>query len=147
MPKPFVFQLEHVLQYRQRLEEQARLELAMAQNDYQAQVRLVEGLRVKVNDAQRRLKNKIDMPAEELWLWTSYREHLLQEIERNEFLLQRYAARVAACRTELIQRAKDLKVLERLKTKQAVEYHVQQKREEQKELDEAASLRHQHKGF
>lgn len=147
MGRPFVFRLEHVLQHRQMLEEQARIELAMAQGDYQAQVRLLDGLRLKVNDMEKRLRSRTDLSAEELWLWTSYREHLLQEIERNDFLLQRHAARVAECRTELVQRAKDLKVLERLKTKQAVEYHVEQKRKEQKELDEAASLRHQYKGF
>ena len=147
MGKPFHFQLEHVLHYRQRLEEEARLELAKAQNAYQAQVRLMESLRQKVNDAESHLKSRRDLPGEELWLWTTYRERLLQDIDRNELQLQRLAARVTACRTTLVQRSKEMKMLERLKTRQTVEYYAEQKREEQKELDEMASFRHQYKGF
>jgi flagellar protein FliJ len=147
MPKPFQFPLEHVLQYRLRLEEQARLEMATAQSAYQAQIRLLEGLRQKVMEAESHLKAQSDLPSEELWLWTMFRERLLQDIDKNELHLHRLATRVTACRTVLVQRSREVKVLERLKTKQAVEYHAQQKREEQKELDEMASLRHQYKGI
>lgn len=147
MAKAFHFQLEQILQYRQRLEEEARLELAVAQNAYQAQVRLLESLRQKIHDAENHLKSQSNLPAEELWLWSTYRERLLQDVDKNEHQLQRLAARVATCRTALVQRAKEMKVLERLKTRQAVEYYAEQKREEQKELDEVAALRHQYKGF
>lgn len=147
MAKAFHFQLEHVLQYRQRLEEEARLELAVAQNAYQAQVRLLESLRQKIHDAETHLKSQSNLPAKELWLWITYRERLLQDVDKNEHQLQRLAARVATCRTALVQRAKEMKVLERLKTRRAVEYYAEQKREEQKELDEMAGLRHQYKGF
>ncbi|HDQ41878.1 MAG TPA: flagellar export protein FliJ [Desulfonatronum sp.] len=147
MAKPFEFQLEHVLHYRRQQEEQARLELAQAQNAYQAQIRVLDGLRQKVQQAEKHLKSQDNWPSEELWLWTIFRERLLQDIDDNELQLQRLATRVAACRTVLVQRSKELKVLERLKTKQAVEYYAQQKREEQKQLDEMASLRHQYKGI
>lgn len=146
MPKPFEFPLEHVLQYRQRLEQQARLELAAAQNAYQVQFNLLEGLRKKVRDAESHMKSQSDLPSEELWLWSTFRERLLQDIVSNELKLQRLATTVANCRTALVQRSKEMKMLERLKTKQAMEYYAEQKREEQKELDETASLRHQYKG-
>lgn len=147
MAKPFQFPLEHVLQHRKRLEQEARLELAAAQNAYQAEHRLVEGLRQKVREAETHLKSQGELPSDELWLWTSFRERLLQEIAGRELKLQKLATRVATCRAALVQRAKETKILERLKTKQAMEYYEQQKRQEQKELDEIASLRHQYKGF
>lgn len=147
MPRSFHFPLEHVLQYRRRLEEQARLELATAQHAYQVQIRLLEGMRAKVREAEAHIKAQSDLPSEELWLWSTFRERLLQDIDDNEMVLQRLAAKVASCRTVLVQRSKELKMLERLKTKQAMEHHVEQKREEQKELDETSALRHQYKGI
>lgn len=147
MAKPFQFPLEHVLQHRKHLEQEARLELAAAQNAYQAEYRLVEGLRQKVRETETHLKSQGDLPSDELWLWTSFKERLLQEISRGELKLQKLATRVTICRTALVQRSKEMKILERLKTKQAMEYYAQQKRKEQKELDEIASLRHQYKGF
>lgn len=147
MAKPFQFPLEHVLQHRKRLEQEARLELAVAQNTYQAEYRLVEGLRQKVREAEAHLKSQGNLSSDELWLWASFRERLLQETARGARKLQKLATRVTTCRTALVQRAKETKILERLKTKQAMEYYAQQKRQEQKELDEIASLRHHYKGF
>lgn len=147
MPKSFQFPLEHVLQYRRRLEEQARLELAAAQRTYQRQVRLLEEMRAKAREAEDHVKGRSELPSAELWLWTTFRERLLQDIDGNEIKLQGFAARVASCRGALVQRSKELKMLERLKTKQAMEHHAEQKREEQNELDEISAFRHQYKGF
>jgi flagellar FliJ protein len=147
MTKAFQFPFEHILQYRQRLEQEARLNLAAAQNAYQTQYRQVEDLRQKVHAAEVHLKSQGELASEELWLWTTFRERLLQEIIRGELQLQQLAARVTTCRTALVQRSKETKILERLKTKQAMEYYAQQKHKEQKELDEITSLRHQYKGF
>ncbi|WP_031386475.1 flagellar export protein FliJ [Desulfonatronum thiodismutans] len=145
MPKPFHFSLENVLDYRRQLVDNARLELAAAQRAYQAQTLKVEELRVKQEEAASRLESRHLLSPDEFWLWSTYRERLLQDVQREEYRLQNLANRVASCRGELIQRSKDAKILERLRNKKTLEFHAQEKSNEQKDLDEMATLRHQYK--
>jgi len=71
----------------------------------------------------------------------------LHDIQREEQHLQNLANQVASRRSELIQRAKDAKILERLRKKKALEFHAQEKSKEQKDLDEMATLRYRHQSF
>lgn len=147
MPKAFRFSLENVLVYRRQLVDNARLELAAVQKTYQAQAKKVDGIRVNLNEAVTRLESRRLLPPDEFWLWNSYRERLLQDLQREETRLQDLANRVATCRGELVRRSKDAKILERLRNKQALEYYAQEKNSEQKELDEMATLGHLRKDF
>ncbi|SDB35843.1 flagellar FliJ protein [Desulfonatronum thiosulfatophilum] len=146
MRKPFHFSLEHVLDYRRQLVDSARLELIAAQKIYQAQARKLDDMRRKLEEAASQLESNRLLATAQFWLWNQYREHLLQDIAREEHQLQKLAAKVAACRGELIQRSKDAKILERLRNRKALDYYEQEKNTEQKELDEMAALRHQFKG-
>jgi flagellar protein FliJ len=147
MPKPFQFSLENVLDYRRQLVDNARLELAAAQRAYQAQAQRVEQMRANQEEAASRLESRHLLPPEEFWLWSTYRERLLHDIQREEQHLQNLANQVASRRSELIQRAKDAKILERLRKKKALEFHAQEKSKEQKDLDEMATLRYRHQSF
>lgn len=147
MPKPFEFPLDNVLDFRRQLVDNARLELAAAQRNYQDQARKVEQLRGKLSEAADRLESRRLLSPDEFWLWSTYRERLLHDVQSEEYRLQNLASRVAARRGELIQKSKDAKVLERLRNKKALEYHAQEKRTEQKDLDEMAALRHQRENF
>ncbi|GAB6058459.1 flagellar export protein FliJ [Desulfonatronum parangueonense] len=147
MRKQFHFSLEHVLDYRRQLVDTARLELVAAQKNYQAQARKIDDMRRKLEEAVSQLQSRRLLSTAQFWLWNQHREHLLQEIAREERQLQKLAARVAACRGELIQRSKDAKILERLRNRKALDYYEQEKNTEQKELDEMAALRHQYKGI
>lgn len=146
MRKPFHFPLEHVLIYRRQLVDTARLELVAAQKSYQAQTRKMDEFRRKLEEACSRLQSSRLLTTAEFWLWNQHREHLLHDIAREEQRLQRLAAKVAACRGELIQRSKDAKILERLRNRKAMDHHAQERITEQNELDEMAALRHQYKG-
>lgn len=147
MAGQFHFSLQNVLDYRRQLVDNAQLELATAQRDYQAQAGKVETMRARLQEAASRLQSRHLLPPGEFWLWNNFKEHLLQDLQREECLLQNLANRVASCRTELIDRSRDAKVLERLRNKRALDFHAQEKSSEQKELDETATLRHQFKGF
>lgn len=147
MARSFQFSLQNVLDYRRQLVDNARLELATAQRVYQVQAGKVEAMRAKLEDAASRLQSRHLLPPEEFWLWSNFREHLFQDVQREEYFLQNLANRVASCRTELIHRSKDAKILERLRNKKALDFHAQEKSSEQKDLDEMATLRHQYKDF
>lgn len=145
MPKAFRFSLESVLDYRRQLADNAQVELAAAQKAYQSQARRVEQFRRKLEEAAAHLESRRLLSPNEFWLWSTYRERLLQDMQAEEYRLQNLANRVASCRGELIQRSRDAKTLERLRNKKAVEFHAQEKINEQKDLDEMATLRFHHK--
>ncbi len=147
MPKQFRFSLENVLDYRRQLLDNARLELVAARKTYQAQAGKVETMRGKLEEAAVQLQSQRLLPEAEFWLWSNYRERLLQDLQREEYQLQNLAARVASCRTELIQRSKEAKMLERLRNKKALDFYAKEKSSEQKDLDEMATLRYQYKSF
>lgn len=147
MAKKFQFALEHVLDYRRQLVDNARLELVVAQKNYRAQAQKVDEMRRKLDEAAAQLQSQKLLSAAEFWLRSQYREHLLQEIAREEYRLQNLAARVTSCRGELIQRSKETKMLERMRKRKALDFYAQEKSKEQKDLDEMATLRYQYKGF
>ncbi|TVQ98912.1 MAG: flagellar export protein FliJ [Desulfovibrionales bacterium] len=147
MPKTFQFSLQNVLDYRRQLVDNVRLELVVAQRAYQAQVEKVEEMHDKLSEAAGRLESRNLPTPQEFWLWSTYRERLLQDVQQEEKRLQHLANRVATCRGELIQRSRDAKILERLRNKKVLEFHAQEKISEQKDLDEMATLRYQHKSI
>ena len=145
MPKPFRFSLESVLDYRRQLVDNAQVELAAAQKAYQAQARRVESLREKLEEAAAHLASRRLLSPNQFWLWSTYRERLLQDVQAEEYRLQNLANRVASCRGELVQRSREAKTLERLRNKRVVEFHAHERISEQKDLDEMATLRFHHK--
>jgi flagellar protein FliJ len=147
MPRTFHFSLETVLQYRQQNADNARIALAKAQKAYQAQAERLQTMRTQLDAAEKHLHSDQLLAADEFWLWSRYRERLLQDIQNEDTLLQSLAAKVTAKRSELIQRTKELKILERLRNKQALDFYEQEKFAEQKELDEMGTQRYQHQNL
>ncbi len=144
MARRFIFSLEKVLDYRAQLEEQARLQLAVAQRAYQEQVARVSGLREALARHERSL-NADDGPlsAADIWLWRNYKERLFQDLAKAEATMLDCAKELNKCRREAIVRSKDRKLLEKLKTRQAIRHAEEHKLAEQKEHDEMATLRYQ----
>lgn len=147
MGKPFKFTLEKVLEYRQQLEDQARLALAEARRRHQRQAALLEDLEVELARHEQAGADRQECSAEELWLWLKYKERLLQDIEEAEKELQRLARELNARREEAVTRAKDRKLLEKLKENQARNHAEQNRLVEQKTFDDMATIRHGRKAF
>lgn len=147
MAKPFTFKLQKVLEYREQLEDQARLALAQAQVRYQEHNAHLDELRRLYDEHSRSLSGRKELTENEIWLFLKYKERLLLDIQKGEEMLQILARRVAEARRELVIRSKDRKLLEKLKTKQAKRHVEAQNLHEQKQVDELAAIRFEHKNF
>jgi flagellar FliJ protein len=143
MPRPFHFSLQKVLDYRSQLEEQARMALAQAQAAYAEQVRRTESLRKRLAEHERNLYHDNQVNADELWLWRNYRQRLLDELRSAEARMLELAKEVNRRRREAVERSKDKKLLEKLKTQQALRHEQEEQYQEQKAFDETATLRYQ----
>ncbi|MHC1699483.1 MAG: flagellar export protein FliJ [Humidesulfovibrio sp.] len=144
MPKPFVFRLEKVLEYRRQLEDQARMALAQATARHKAQEAVLL-------DVQTRLAGHLDRgfgakaSQADIWLWMQYRQALERDLAAAKAELQRLALILQNCRQEAVLRSREKKLLEKLKQRQAKKHHVAENLAEQKEFDEMATLRYEPK--
>lgn len=144
MPRPFHFSLQKVLDYREQLEEQAKMELAQAQQVYARQVEKAQALRQALQQHGSSLYagGKAPTPSE-IWLWERYRERLTQDLREAEQKALQLAQNVAKKQRQLIARAKDRKLLDKLRTNKQLRHISEEERLEQKEFDEMATVRYQ----
>ncbi len=141
MGKPFVFRLEKVLEYRRQLADQARMALAKAQAEHDAQKQVLA--KVEASLAAHMAKGFGDAATEaDIWLWMRYREALERDIATAKAELERLASILQTRRQEAVLRSRERKLLEKLKDRQAGKHHVAENLEEQKEFDEMATLRY-----
>jgi len=140
--KPFKFRLERVLDYRRQLEEQAKMELAKVLRERDLLQAKLANLEMRYDEQNWRMAEAKSMTAAELWLWRTYKERLEGELEETRFAVERIEIEVARCRRQAVERAKERKLLEKLKSTQAVKYVREQNLSEQKEFDEMATIRY-----
>ncbi|TVM16674.1 flagellar export protein FliJ [Oceanidesulfovibrio indonesiensis] len=143
MTRPFHFPLQRILDYRGQLEDQARMALGKAQQAYSRQVDLVQEIRASIERHEAALYEQEPNP-QEMWLWRNYKARLVQELKDAERRMLELAQEVNRCRREAVNRSKDRKLLEKLKTKQKIRHDEEEELREQKEFDEAATLRYRH---
>ncbi len=146
MSKPFRFKLEKVLDYRGQLEEQAKAVLAQAQNAYDTQAALVARLRERMA-AHMAKQVESEKSTNDMWLWRQYKDALEQDIQSALIELSRLELNLHQRRQEAVDRAKDRKLLEKLKENQARKYHAETSAQEEKENDEMATIRYESKDF
>jgi flagellar protein FliJ len=143
MPRPFRFGLQKILDVREQLEEQAKIKLSKAQAFYMEKVRAVERLRETLTEHEASLYKEERLSAADIWLWRNYKERLLLDVARAESAMLEAAKELNRCRREAVLKAKERKLLEKLKEKQAIRHAEDEKLKEQKEFDEMATLRYQ----
>ena len=143
MAKPFKFNLEKVLEYRCQLEDAAKQELTKAQLEHRAQEQLVQNILTRQQEHEAAYFANPVLSAEELWLWKNFKERLLLDLSQARIVLQELALRLETARLNLVARAKDRKLLEKLKENQAEKHAREAGLKEQAEFDEMATIRHQ----
>lgn len=143
MTKPFRFNLERVLDLREQLEDRARMELAKAIAAVRAQEQVVTRLVRELDARDASMSQKTTVTPGELWLWRAYRQRLVGDIAAARARLAQLEEERERCRRTAVVRAKDRKLLDKLKSNKAKRHDQEQRLAEQKENDEMASVRHQ----
>ncbi len=137
---PFRFSLQQVLEYRTQLEDQAKVRLGKAQAEHLAAQRRMEELQALVLEQEQALYSAtLDM--QERWLREHYVKGLRADIAHTSTVLMHLAKEVEAARAELVLKAKDRKVMDKFKEKQAERHAHEERLQEQRNYDEIASIR------
>jgi flagellar FliJ protein len=142
MARPFIFKLEKLLEYREQLEDQAKLALSKARQDLREQAALVEKLEEDLQACVSSMNEIKQMTQAELWLWSGWRKRLeldKREAQARQVQLERV---VEERRVDLVVKAKDRKLLEKLRAKEAIRHAQEEQRKEQNAFDETATLRY-----
>jgi flagellar FliJ protein len=134
----FRFNLEPVLNYRHRLEEKAKEELAGSLALYEQAKRALERLEEELSANCRPVDcGKVNL--EQLLLSERYQRLLEQQLELQTARVAAAEEAVAKCRSKLEKKMQERKVVETLKDKKLAEFRYQQDQEEQKLLDDIAT--------
>lgn len=142
MARPFHFKLEKILEYRRQLEDQAKLAMSVARRQLAEQNQLVEKLQQDLEACLLEMSTTRQMTQAELWLWTGWRKRLELDKTQAQAKLTELKQLAEQRRLELVAKAKDRKLLEKLRAKQAEKHGQEEQRKEQKEFDETGTLRH-----
>lgn len=139
---PFHFKMQKVLDYRGQLEEEARVQLAHAERLRLREEERARELKVMLTDQEARLYRDVGISAGERWLLENFVKGLRSDLTSTLMRLRSLTQVVEEARRALQERAKDRKLLEKLKERQK-EYFVHEERlKEQRTNDETATLRY-----
>ena len=137
----FRFSLDQVLQYRQQLEEQAMLALAQVQARLDARRRDAENCVNSILAQREKLSRAAELSPDDYWLTSGYITALTQDLEQARADIAHLEKEMDRCRTVLMQKAMDKKVLENLKKRREKQHIQVELHREQQSYDEIATLR------
>lgn len=137
----FRFNLQKILDYREQLEEEAKVKLAKAQAELKAGEDRFNSLKKEIRSAEDASMGKLMTPGER-WLHDQYLKGLYGDI--NEAALQLRMLRQIAeeARKTLAARAMDRKLLVKLKEKKKNQFIKSEQKQEQNFNDEIATIRY-----
>ncbi|MFW6005580.1 MAG: flagellar export protein FliJ [Desulfonatronovibrionaceae bacterium] len=147
MRKEFSFNLQKVLDYRVSLLEKAQQEFALARKNHQEQSALLDSLKQELKEARQEIRKKENQTQAGIWLWNHFIDRLEFDLKQAEARLKELSREVNLRRKILIQASKDKKIIEKLKYNQKMKFDHEQEKKEQKEFDEMAVVRYEHKAY
>lgn len=142
--KKFVFKLEPLYEYRQRLEEVCKKEFRTAN----ARLDEEESKLAKLHDAYSASSGEIDAmkekgaPVEELALYYTYLTGLRNHIKGQEKIIAEFRTVLDRKRAELMEASRSKRVVEIMKEKSVDSYVEDLNRQEQKVADDMAGSRY-----
>ncbi|MDR0466398.1 MAG: flagellar export protein FliJ [Deltaproteobacteria bacterium] len=143
----FRFKLQKVLEYRGQLEDQAKVALAKVQQLHIEEERRHELLKALLTEQESKLYSDALLPMGERWLLEHFIRGVREDLQSSHMRLRSLAQMAAEALKTLRERAKDKKVLEKLKAKQRERYEIEERSKEQRGYDETATLRFQAASF
>ena len=142
----FRFSLQQALDYRTQLEDQAKVRFGKAKSEYLAVEHRLHALQSQLVAQEKRLyEGNPDLM--ERWLIEHYVRGLRDDIARTSRLLYELAQIVEQARIELVAKAKDRKVLDKFREKQAERHAYEERLLERRTYDETASIRYKVAAF
>lgn len=137
----FHFSLQQVLDYREQLKEQAQVEFARAQAELLREEKQAEALRRQLDEQENALRETAPDKRSERWLLENYIKGIREDLAETLMRVRSLTGMVEDARKELALRAKEHKILEKLKTRQAERHASEIRFQEQRTYDETAALR------
>ena len=118
----FRFSLEQVLTYRERLEQQARIELARVEGERIREQRRADEFRAMLEEQTDAMERLAPQQRGERWLAENFIKGLRIDLATALTRVRNWESAAEAARKELLKRSIDKKTLEKLKAKQAEQY-------------------------
>jgi len=139
---PFHFKMQKVLDYREQLEEEAKVDLALKQQRLEDARAFFEGLKSELRQGEDKLFQAALLPAGERWLQEQYVRGLRADVANAALQARMQEQLVDEARKLLAARAIDKKLLEKLKERRNQQYIREEQLKEQRVNDETATLRY-----
>lgn len=145
--KPFIFKLQVALNLKLKEEDAKKEELGKAQKIYNENLKKITLLRNRLNQIQEMVRKKQNAIIDvfEIRGLQDYIPVLMDTIRQQETTLEKSRQEMELVRSKLLEIMKDRKVLEKLKARHYQDYMMECLREEQKEIDEMATIGYIHK--
>ena len=139
---PFHFKMQKVLDYREQLEEEAKVDLAHKQKLLEEARELFERLKAELRQNEDHLFESALVPQQERWLLEQYVKGLKGDVAQAALQARMQEQLVDEARKLLAARAIERKLLDKLKERQKQQYLREEQLKEQRVNDETATLRY-----
>lgn len=140
----FTFRYETLLSYRQHIKEKAEIELSRARGQLKQARDLLEYYVESLQQAKKSLESdlKTSISSDEIGNHTDYLSGLKGNIGVQKLKVAEVKKEVRKKMEDLLTKAKQFKVIEKLKERDLQKWSHQQLQMEQKRLNEVAVIRH-----
>lgn len=138
----FQFRLQRILDYREQIEEQAKMRLAKI-------LSLISQKKEQINQYEQELEQISKMISmgnlseHSLWLYKESEKNILLYIDQLKKELKDLSQKAEVLRQDLILKTIERKKLEKLKQKDYERFIYEEQKREQKEIDEISTLRYE----
>lgn len=139
---PFKFRMQKVLEYREQLEEEAKIRLAECEAKHRAASERLERIQGDLAAAHEHVLGNMLMENGERWLHEQYIKGLKSDLTAQELQVRLLDQAVIEARKVVSDRAIERKLLDKLKERQKKHYVHEENLRERRFNDEIATLRY-----
>lgn len=138
----FTFRMQRVLDYREQLEEEAKVHMAKVQQLLIDEEKRALEIRELLASQEQKLYHSALNDAGERWLLEHFIKGLRTDLSSTLLRVRTLQQAFEQARRALQERAKERKILDKLKSRQNEHYTLEERLKEQRTYDETATLRY-----
>ncbi len=139
---PFKFSMQKILDYREQLEEDAKIRFSQAQTRVNQAQDAYHSIEDSLRSAEQKARENPLMSASDFWVTDQYIKGLRSDLSSAEMQLKMALEVRAEAQKLLTMRAVDKKMLVKLKERQQAAFSHEEKLQEQHFNDEIATIRY-----